>query len=527
VEEAILHGDFFADDYEPSQPPSTPPLPAKRGRPRKHPAAGSAKTSNKVPGVFRVGNTLKTRVQFKGHREQVDLKTDKWEVARERKGQIDGMVFNGKFLGKCPPITLKNAWDRFKATQQGQVEPSTFKIYVASIEKKVLPLFGNMHLHLMDNRKVDLLVNDYQGFPAGQAGMEGSNTSEIELMARLYGLTPEGRKPWEPNATSHNKGGANLLLANLKVFFYWCLENGLIDKMPFTNQKLPHQMGARPYVSYKQIRPFLDAVERNSRAKDLVLACRIGIMLGLRSDEIRRSEWWWIDFDGCTFTPRDTKGKECSAIPIPPHFMKALRQEFQLRGEPLEDLIFPRIERKEVGTRQAGLGPLPTKTKTPTLRMRKRGQKRLESELRPKGFLASVVASAGRYIMKHGLTPHRLRATFATLHALAGTPIRDIQAMLRHKHIGTTILYIEDIPEIRHMAQTRMEKLAGFGELGQADVQNLRSWSEDLTTFLQGASPSMGAVLEGEEAPTGQDPRLFLAELAVHLERLVNATRAA
>ena len=296
--------------------------------------------------------------------------------------------------------------------------------------------------------------------------------------------------------------------------------------MPFTNQKLPHHKGARPYVSFRQIQPFLEAIKKRSKSKDLVLACRMGILLGLRSDEIRRSEWWWIDFDANTFTPRDTKGKECTAIPIPPCFMKTLREEFKFRGEPLEDLIFRRTNQMVASENHIARELAPTKTKPPMARMRKQGEKRPESELRPKGFLSSIVRSAGRDIMKHGLTPHRLRATFATLHALAGTPIRDIQAMLRHKHIGTTILYIKDIPEIRHMAQSRMEKLAGFGESGFGDVQSLRSWSDDLASFLRPASPSIEA-----DNPEGTSPvldsRLILTELAVYLERLVNATKAA
>lgn len=123
VEEAILKGDFFQDDYEksPELPKDAPRVLRGPGRPRKHPVEEPAKTSSRVPGVNRVGDTLKTRIQVDGRRVQVDLKTNKWEVARKRKGQIDGMLFEGKFFGKCPPITLKDAWDQYKDTQQGQV----------------------------------------------------------------------------------------------------------------------------------------------------------------------------------------------------------------------------------------------------------------------------------------------------------------------------------------------------------------------------------------------------------------------
>lgn len=514
--EAILRGDFFPDDYEKetSEKPSDvkPDGPRKRGRPRKHPVEDPAKTSVRVPGVYRVGKTLKTRVQFQGRRIQVDLKTNKWAVARERKGLIDGLIFEGTFLKKAPPIAMINGWNQFKATHVGAVEASTFGIYVASMENHVLPMVGSMPMHELTNQHVDLILNNYQGIHSCQRGTQIPDTAHLETMVRIHGYTPDGGPTWKPNFDTRNKGGANLVLTNLKCFYYWCLEHGLIEKMPFTNQKFSHSLGARPYVGYLQIRPFLDAVERHARDKDLVLACRMAIFLGLRKDEIRRAEWWWIAFDTSTFTPRDTKGKECDPVPIPPALMKVFREEFERRGRPLEDVIFqPKNRRKPED------GENVNRPRTGIMRMRRPGEKRPESEYRPYGFMDHIVARAGKDILKHGLTPHRLRATFATLHALSATPIRDIQAMLRHKHITTTLRYIEDIPEIRQLAQMRMEKLAGFGEMGADDVQTLRAWSEDLAAFLhKGLAPKESAAPEAEPL----DIRLILGELVPLLERL-------
>jgi hypothetical protein len=42
-----------------------------------------------------------------------------------------------------------------------------------------------------------------------------------------------------------------------------------------------------------------------------------------------------------------------------------------------------------------------------------------------------------------GLTPHRLRGTYATLLSEAGVPIHDIQRALGHKSIMTTAGYLE------------------------------------------------------------------------------------
>ena len=50
-------------------------------------------------------------------------------------------------------------------------------------------------------------------------------------------------------------------------------------------------------------------------------------------------------------------------------------------------------------------------------------------------------------------TKHGLRATFASLRALAGAPITEIQGMLGHKCITTTMIYIETSLEAKRRAQ--------------------------------------------------------------------------
>jgi len=45
-----------------------------------------------------------------------------------------------------------------------------------------------------------------------------------------------------------------------------------------------------------------------------------------------------------------------------------------------------------------------------------------------------------------GLHPHSLRATFATAHWEAGTPLSQITAMLGHRDPNTTMIYINQRP---------------------------------------------------------------------------------
>lgn len=535
--ESIINSDFFPPDFESEEKsaetgasttkgPDSQPVKRKPGRPRKPNAKKKKPASdNWVDGIRLVGNTYVIRKQYEGQRIYVSLKTDKWGVAQTRKTQLHNMLINGEIFKLAPEITVHALWERFEATHKGEVEESTFATYKASIEK-ALEVFGMMRALKVDNEIVSLLLNNYMGTHPINKKTGEPDTRRIEQIAKTWGMPKEDGTPWQPNFDSRNKGGANHLLTNLKTLFYHGVALGLVPTMPFWNQKFKHFKGARPIVGYTQIKPFLGYVAEFSRTpEDAVLQCMMGIFLGLRSDEIRRAEWWWIAWDQKEFRPRDTKGKECTAIPIPPNLMKKLEERFKASGEPLEDLIFPRRAPKRRRGKTGKLEELSTAVKVKkgahVPRMRKRGDKRDESELLCKGWLNNVVAKAGMKLLKLGLTPHRLRATFATLHSLAGTPIRDIQAMLRHKHIGTTLIYIEDVPEIRWLAQRRMETLSGFGELGKEGARSLKSWQDDLAFFLREV-PSEPE--PGSEAP---DPRLVTSEMVVKLEQLLSALKAA
>jgi integrase len=60
------------------------------------------------------------------------------------------------------------------------------------------------------------------------------------------------------------------------------------------------------------------------------------------------------------------------------------------------------------------------------------------------------------------VTQHRLRATFATLHAQESTPITEIKGMLGHKSITTTMIYIEQSLESKRKAQDTLSQKLGF-----------------------------------------------------------------
>lgn len=59
-------------------------------------------------------------------------------------------------------------------------------------------------------------------------------------------------------------------------------------------------------------------------------------------------------------------------------------------------------------------------------------------------------------------TQHRLRATFVSLHAEAGIPVPEIQGMLGHKNIATTMLYVETSLEAKCRAQGNLSQKLGL-----------------------------------------------------------------
>jgi len=62
-----------------------------------------------------------------------------------------------------------------------------------------------------------------------------------------------------------------------------------------------------------------------------------------------------------------------------------------------------------------------------------------------------------------GVTQHRLRSSFASLHASeAGTPISEIQSMLGHKNIQTTMIYVETSLEAKRRAQDALSVRLGL-----------------------------------------------------------------
>lgn len=60
--------------------------------------------------------------------------------------------------------------------------------------------------------------------------------------------------------------------------------------------------------------------------------------------------------------------------------------------------------------------------------------------------IRAVMQQANEKCGIHGLTPHRLRGTYATLLSAIGVPLQEIQSVMRHKQMATTFGYLERNP---------------------------------------------------------------------------------
>lgn len=206
----------------------------------------------------------------------------------------------------------------------------------------------------------------------------------------------------------------NDMLKILKLLVRFAVKLGHLDALPFRIEFLKVQRKPRPVLPAPRVTEFLAAMDREARNPQVRLMLRVMIGLGLRESEVRGMRWAWLDAEHRTYTVGQAKGKEARILPVPGWLWSALQDLAKSRGP----WVFPAADGKPHRA-QVCKKPL------------------------------------GRVCAKLGLghvTHHRLRATFASLHAQVGTPITEIQEMLGHKNLATTM--------IRNVSTTLRQKVA-------------------------------------------------------------------
>lgn len=245
----------------------------------------------------------------------------------------------------------------------------------------------------------------------GKVMMDRCTTELVEVAREKFA---KGRKPATVNGW----------MRTLNLLGGWAIERGMITARPWRVKMERVQKAPRKTIPPGKVKSWLEAADATafkSHRWQIGTALRLMVGLGLREQEALGARWEWLDWDRRAYTVGKAKGFEARVIPVPDWLMVWLE------------------------TRKADLGLV-------------------LGEQRPRGFTRKAIAGANTAVGTPGISAHRLRGTFATLHSEAGTPIQTIQAMLGHKSATTTMLYLEAHREKAETQQAEVAKMMGMAQ---------------------------------------------------------------
>lgn len=322
--------------------------------------------------------------------------------------------------GEAATPTLREIWKEWRQAKAEQVSPRHIVNMRCAVETHA-KAFLDLPITALDNLAIEKLRSSYL-----QTKGKGYRTGQ----------------DWEAER-DHSDGGANTLQKMLSSLCGWAVTVKLITSRPFHLKKLKPQQKIRAMLWPEKTALFLEKVRAMGKQwawredkhgprppHDAYIAVRLMVQLGIREDEAIHARWSWIDWRRHCFIVGASKNRRLREIEIPPKLRSLLKSICP--PEPL-GLI------------------LPTKT-----------SKSGEQTPHHKNFTAKVVGHAGELAGVPGLTPHRLRAAFATAHYEKGTPISQIQQMLGHSSPETTMKYIMTRPKGQAEAQADVEKTMGI-----------------------------------------------------------------
>jgi integrase len=188
---------------------------------------------------------------------------------------------------------------------------------------------------------------------------------------------------------------------------------------PVKGVGLPKPAHAFPrYLELTDIERLLSEAKAHSRNMHFLIA--LGIYSGMRKNELVNARWGWISFKGSgrvlvqasgRFVPKSGKGRK---IPLSTK-LRAILEEY--KGDSDEFIVYPECPEKD-GTS--------TKYRVDFTEA-----------------FSGVVKRAGL----NWVTPHKMRHTFASQHAIGGVSIYKIKEWLGHADIKTTEVYAHLSPD--------------------------------------------------------------------------------
>jgi integrase/recombinase XerC len=174
----------------------------------------------------------------------------------------------------------------------------------------------------------------------------------------------------------------------VKLLTMWAVKRCMLAAMPWHLSMLKVQKRPRSILPLAAARTWFAAVDETTKhTSGIGAAVRLMFGLGLREGEAISARWEWIDWARKTYTPAITKGREAEPVPM----ASWLREHLEARWQPA-GLIVAKPDGKSFAS----------------------------------GFARQAIRRANDTCAIKGITPHRLRGTFATLMSGAGVLIQTV-----------------------------------------------------------------------------------------------------
>jgi len=228
---------------------------------------------------------------------------------------------------------------------------------------------------------------------------------------------------------------ANNTLELIRTLVRFAIRLGHLEKMPFQVKPLRIQKRPHPVVPLIQVRQFLEAADQVAENPQVSVILWVLLGLGMREGEALGMRWEWFDLENQTYTVGKAKGKEARVLPVPDWLWSKLSS-------------LPRYEAGWV---------FPA----------------LDGEPHHSGFCKKALKRICTQLGLGNVTQHCLRATFASLHSAIGTPLADIQGMLGHKSVTTTMIYVETSLGARKEAQEALSRTLSLPEISRITRQEV------------------------------------------------------
>lgn len=275
------------------------------------------------------------------------------------------------------------------------------------------------------------LFAEWEEMSAPVASVAHRKAVDVVRRLHLYDLaglplteltTTRMTKARNQHLVEHKPASVNHWLRIMKLVVNWAVKRGILVRLPWQVDMLKVQKRPRAILPVDAATGWFAEIDAITvRTPAVATAVRMMFGAGLRESEAAGARWEWLDWARGTYTPGVTKGREAEPIPLPAWLLEHLQPLRQQEG-----LIAPRAD----GTQLAS------------------------------GFARGPMQQANKKCSTMGITPHRLRGSFATLLSENGATIQTIQAVMRHKSHITTMGYLEkDMSRVTAAQSTLTEKL--------------------------------------------------------------------